>query len=324
MLYFMIKLSAGTAHVLGMKRLKTDAPPTTAYLMAGEGCSNDCSFCAQATNSDTDKDNLSRIRWQKFKQEDIIDNLSLAAKDNKLKRTCIQVVDTPSEKKLSVDFLRQLKEQVGLPTCVSKKINSLAEVKELLSAGADRVNIALDVVSSVKYQEIKGGSYYERYQLLTRAAKKFPGKISTHIIVGLGENEAEIIKLLVELKELKVKTGIFAFTPLSGTKLADHPRPDIGKYRRVQIANYLIYKHNFKLNNFIFSDGKLINIDIQNEELKQLLSDGKAFETVGCPDCNRPYYNEKPGGIIYNYPRSLEFEEIKEALNESQLVFNNE
>jgi biotin synthase-related radical SAM superfamily protein len=36
-----------------------------------------------------------------------------------------------------------------------------------------------------------------------------------------------------------------------------------------------------------------------------LLADGRAFETSGCVACNRPYYNERPGQVPYNYPRPL-------------------
>lgn len=40
---------------------------------------------------------------------------------------------------------------------------------------------------------------------------------------------------------------------------------------------------------------------------------GKAFLTTGCPDCSRPYYNKRPSGPIYNYPRPLSDEEIGEV-----------
>ncbi|WP_408955956.1 radical SAM protein [Natroniella sp. ANB-PHB2] len=314
----MIKLSAGTAHLLGMKRLKTDAPPTTAYLMAGEGCQNDCSFCAQATSNLANKNDLARIRWQEYQAEDIISNLSQTAEEKDLQRICIQAVDTPKVEKSITDFLDQI--QVDLPVCISKSINSLAEVDKLLQLGVDRVNIALDVVAPEKFSEIKGGSYQKRYQLLEKAAKRFPDRISTHIIIGFGETEQQVIKLLARLKELKVKLGLFAFTPLRGTKLAKQSRPAIDNYRRIQIANYLIFAHNFDLGEFNFTEGKLNVIDIEDQKLRELLSTGKAFETVGCSGCNRPYYNEKPGGVMYNYPRPLTSQEIEKAVEESRLI----
>jgi biotin synthase-related radical SAM superfamily protein len=40
------------------------------------------------------------------------------------------------------------------------------------------------------------------------------------------------------------------------------------------------------------------------------------FQTSGCPDCNRPFYNEKPSGPFYNYPRKLEIKEIEKISKE--------
>jgi biotin synthase len=46
---------------------------------------------------------------------------------------------------------------------------------------------------------------------------------------------------------------------------------------------------------------------------------GEAFETSGCADCNRPYYNEQPGGPLYNYPRPLTSEETERAIEEMEI-----
>ncbi len=48
--------------------------------------------------------------------------------------------------------------------------------------------------------------------------------------------------------------------------------------------------------------------------LVDLLAAGEAFRTSGCPDCNRPYYNERPGGPLYNYPRPLTASEARREL----------
>ncbi|HDI74230.1 MAG TPA: hypothetical protein ENF57_04430 [Candidatus Korarchaeota archaeon] len=40
-----------------------------------------------------------------------------------------------------------------------------------------------------------------------------------------------------------------------------------------------------------------------NEIFKMDPDDFKeAFLTSGCPSCNRPFYNERPRGPIYNFP----------------------
>jgi len=51
--------------------------------------------------------------------------------------------------------------------------------------------------------------------------------------------------------------------------------------------------------------------------LREVLADGHAFRTTGCEDCNRPYYNEKPRDVLYNYHRPLKAEELELAFTES-------
>jgi biotin synthase len=58
--------------------------------------------------------------------------------------------------------------------------------------------------------------------------------------------------------------------------------------------------------------------------LQEVLADGKAFETSGCPDCNRPYYNESPRGVMFNYHRPLVAGEIQQAISESGVVREGE
>ena len=43
-----VGVSAGTAAVLGLHRLRQADAPTTAYLMVGGRCMYNCLFCAQA------------------------------------------------------------------------------------------------------------------------------------------------------------------------------------------------------------------------------------------------------------------------------------
>jgi biotin synthase len=58
------------------------------------------------------------------------------------------------------------------------------------------------------------------------------------------------------------------------------------------------------------ADGKITNFGIDKAQFTQMVETGKPFLTSGCPDCNRPFYNEKPSGPIYNYPRNIRHEEI--------------
>ena len=56
------------------------------------------------------------------------------------------------------------------------------------------------------------------------------------------------------------------------------------------------------------------------EGLLGSIINGQAFQTSGCDDCNRPYYNERPGGLIYNYPRQLTPLEVAKAIWECEII----
>jgi biotin synthase len=44
-----------------------------------------------------------------------------------------------------------------------------------------------------------------------------------------------------------------------------------------------------------------------------------AFQTWGCPNCNRPYYNEIPGKVIYNHPNKIDPTLLPRLLSEADM-----
>jgi len=68
------------------------------------------------------------------------------------------------------------------------------------------------------------------------------------------------------------------------------------------------------------ADGEIVDFGVDKDTLIHAVESGTPFLTSGCRDCNRPFYNEKPSGPIYNYPRNLNTEEI--AAIKQQLKLN--
>jgi biotin synthase len=91
------------------------------------------------------------------------------------------------------------------------------------------------------------------------------------------------------------------------------PQPPIETYRRVQLARHLIIHGKTRFENMKFNDKEQItDFGTPQTLLNQVISEGIAFCTSGCPECNRPYYNERPSGPMYNYPRQPTPQEITE------------
>lgn len=339
------KLSIGTAGAIGLRHLKTDAPPTTAYLMLGERCSRNCAFCAQARESTAGAKFLSRVAWHEAEEEASLTAIGEAWLAGKIKRVCLQVVSTPESLVIVQRALREFQRYPGLPVVVSSHFTTVEQAAELFSLGAARLGLALDAATPELFSKVKGGSFAHRWQLLCACADRFPDRMTTHLIVGLGETEREMWDRICACVLKHITVALFAFTPLPGTPLAKRPQPDRSSYRRLQIGLELLrlglkpevvecdqeritglrLPQNLTTASLKQIPSGLIQAKPNLPEesflsLRQLLSSGRAFQTCGCPDCNRPYYNDHPRQVLYNYHRPLTKAELELALQESGLV----
>ncbi|TRO47748.1 hypothetical protein E2P60_02435, partial [Candidatus Bathyarchaeota archaeon] len=87
-----IRVSLGSAIVLGLLEGKLSAEPTTTYLMTYKvgKCTANCGFCPQARNSHSNAELLSRVSWPTFPISNVLKKIGHKAKHGKIKRVCIQ------------------------------------------------------------------------------------------------------------------------------------------------------------------------------------------------------------------------------------------
>jgi biotin synthase len=308
----MIRVAVGTANVLNLVDIRAAVHPTTAHLLTSGKCIYDCKFCTQARSSVSSEKLLSRISWPEYEEKVVF--AALSENQEKFKRVCLQVVHS-KEKEDHLGYVGRIKDICSIPLSVDMKARDIHAIRRTFSQGADCVGLPIDCANPKVYKEVKGGSFNSQINLVTQAAREYPDKVSTHIMVGLGESEKDIVELLKTLYELNVTSGLFAFTPIKGTALEDRPRPDLKSYRRIQIARYLISRGFYPEFDFGKNEN-IIGFGYPRDELKELL-DPVAFQTSGCSDCNRPYYNETPKGAMYNYPCELSSSEYETVLNET-------
>lgn len=313
------KLSAGTACVIGKKKIKADALPTTAYIMLGEKCSNNCQFCAQSRESTSRADLLSRVTWPAFSSDEAVAGINHSYGDGAIKRACLQVVQSARSWDTTVTALNLLHNSSAVPICVSGYLDTAQQAEELVARGAERVCIALDGATPEIYEKVKGGKWARKWNLLLECAKALPGRITTHLIVGLGESEEDMVQRMAACIDQGIRVGLFAFTPVRGTAWANKLPPTIGQYRRIQIAHHLL-KMGYKQTIIGYQNGKIAEFKVPQEELLRVVTNGQVYQTSGCDDCNRPYYNERPGGLIYNYPRPLTYVEVTKAIWECEII----
>ena len=322
-----IRASLGSAVVLGLTKAMLDAKPTTIYLLTFQPgkCSANCGFCPQARKSRGRADMLSRVTWPPFPTKRVISGIKRAVEKDAIRRVCIQALNYPTVFEDIMNIAEEILSRVSIPISVSCQPINREEMKKLAEAGVERMCVPLDAATKELFDRVKGrladGPYvWEKQRTALKDAVHIFGEdsVSTHLIVGLGEKEEEIVRTIQWCVNLGVYPGLFSFTPIPGTALEEHPQPTISRYRRIQIAQHLITNRKTRCEEMLFNgEGALKDFGIPREQLWQVIRRGKPFITSGCPGCNRPYYNERPSGPIYNYPRQPLPEEIVEM--ESQI-----
>ena len=319
-----LRVSLGTAIVLGLEKARLDARPTTAYLMLyHEGrCLANCAFCPQARSARLGRaDMLSRIVWPAYRLGDVLSALE-RARDRGLKRACVQALLYPRFARDLLSVVKALASSCDLPISVSCQPLSKTVMVELVRAGAERLSVPVDAATPELFDAVKGrgvnGPY--RWEAHMRALEKAlgvfgPGFVGTHLIIGLGETEREAVRFIQAMYDMGVYVGLFALTPIRGTALQDAPRPSIGAYRRIQMARYLIAEGLTRYEHMSFDEaGRIRSFGVSEAVLLDVAGSGEPFMTSGCPSCNRPYYNESPRGPLYNFPYRPSEAEVKEAL----------
>ncbi len=323
-----IRVSSGSAIVLGLIKGFLDAKPTTAYLLtyvAGK-CMANCGFCSQAKSSKSRADMLSRVAWPVFQTRDVVPKLATAVRRGKIKRVCIQALNYPTVLEDLLFLVKEITSQdIEVPISVSCQPLNKEKMQNLAEVGVERIGISLDAATKGLFDRVKGcsadGPYdwdRQRAALLEAVEVFGKGMVSTHLIVGLGETEEEMAKVIQWCVNNNIYPALFSFTPIPGTTLEHNQPPTINHYRRIQLTRYLMLHGKTNQEKLRFSEeGRILDFGASEKQLKEAVQRGSPFLTSGCNNCNRPYYNEKPSGPLYNFPIQPTAKEIKKI--ESQI-----
>lgn len=307
-----VRVAFGTGVVLGLWRGQLETAPTTAHFLTyhDRHCSANCKFCPQARESTTDLRMLSRVVWPQIELKKVL--AALSGNSNEFKRVCIQAVNYPRVVGDLCELVTRVKSVCSLPISVSCQPLEADDIQKLADTGVERISVALDAATPELFKHIKGGEYtWEGHiRALESARAIFGDCVSTHLIAGLGESEEEMVCAIQLLHDIGMTIGLFAFTPIAGTPLSNHHQPDVASYRRVQLARFLIANNIGRADRMRFGSRRIVGFGVERDSLDEIIASGEPFHTSGCPDCNRPFYNESPRGPVYNYSRKPTSKEI--------------
>jgi len=251
---------------------------------------------------------LSRVKWPIVELEEIVQRLR--EKKNLFKRACIQGVVKPWFHVELLEIASQLY-GTGLPVSIASNIVPRSILVEY-SRFSDSFGVGLDAASPRVHREtMRPGTWESYWRFIEDAVTVYGrGNVYVHLIVGMGETWRELVETITRIYRVGARIALFAFTPVKNTRMSSNRPPSMKKYRFAQIYSYLLdagYEPQqvlvWRNNEPRIRKGPWINDDL----LQALL-------TSGCPNCNRPYYNEPPGKILYNYPDYKHLQQHREVL----------
>jgi len=324
-----VRASTGTLATLGLVNVKVLERPYTAYILqySESGCLGECLFCTQGRLSNSSKDLVSRVSWPKIELEILVN--ALKTRGNVFSRICVQNVIKDGFKEEFIKIVKWIRDSgIDIPISASLTPVNRSFLQNLKKLGVDYVGIGLDASSLRVFSFVRKPYTWDEYLKFINGSIDVFGKerVVVHIIYGIGESDIEFINIMRYLKSLGVTVALFAFTPVRGTPLESLGKPDINSYRKMQLVRYLLSRA-VKIDDYICCIGNKVYLRsrLLNNVIEKLDENLEAFVASGCPGCNRPFYNEDPGGPYYNYP-SLKFLEqhkaevirdLKELLSES-------
>jgi len=257
--------------------------------------------------------------------EAVVHRLKMAYQKGYLARACIQTALYNKWWDDTVYLVKRIREESDIPVSLSVFPLGDEQYRELKNLGVNELVVPLDACTPGLFDKIKGKgaggpySWEKHFDGLKRGAQLF-GKVGTHLIIGLGETDEEAVSMIDELHRYKINAALFSYTHVPGAQLSLEQDKDesIRHYRTVQVAKYLITEKMATYIDMRFSDGMLSDFSVAKDAIIKLIDDGKAFQTTGCPECNRPMANET-FSRIYNFPRELDEREKEEIKREMEL-----
>lgn len=184
------------------------------------GCPEDCHFCSQSAQSTT------TVKATPFLDTDEV--LAAAAETKALGASefCIVLAVRGPDERTMVrleELVPLVREKMGLQVAVSAGILTDEQAGRLAAVGTHRYNHNLETARSFFPNVVTTHTYDERVHT-AKLAKEHGMELCCGVLLGMGEDDAQRLELLVELAELQpAEVPINFLNPRPGTPLATRP-----------------------------------------------------------------------------------------------------
>ena len=303
------------------------------------GCLSDCGYCGLARNRPGDYEDKSfiRVEWPLVETDELVRRL--VRHEDKLTRLCISMVTHGRAYPDTLDITRRITANVRAPLSllVAPPTLNPKRLQAFKDAGADMIGIGLDAVTEDLFRSIrtdvpKGGLKWHQYWQIVDGARDIfgPWKVNCHTLVGLGETDADLLGIFARLLDRQIFSYLFCFNPEPDSRMGDREKTPLGRWRRIQLAKFLLEERGLDPAAFRFDDdGALVRILAPRELVEEVVDDAHAFMTNGCPStggtpgCTRPMGSWRPTETPRDFPWRPTDEEtrfIRQTLDLDDLI----
>ena len=302
-----------------------------------EGCRANCGYCGLARHRESERNyadrNFIRVDWPAVSMDEIVDRIASDVEGTPFHRMCISMITHPNSDEDTVTVLKKWTDRIdpdAIPISILSNPTTMTrdDVQRLRDMGSDIFTVALDAATPELFDRTRGKgvqsphTWKKYWDTLLEARDIFgPQKFGAHIIVGMGETEYEVMKVVQELVDLGGHSHMFCFFPEKGSLMDHLPATPRDQWRRVQLARYLVDYCGVRIDQMKFDDqGRISDFGMPASELSVIIDAGIAFRTSGCPGkfaedisaCDRPYGDSPPSNIA-SYPFALKDVDIRKV-----------
>ncbi len=179
-------------------------------------CPEDCGYCAQSSAS------KAPLKPYALKTRDALLAEARAAHAAGAYRYCIVASGRgPSDRQIGelAQAVREIKAEIPVQICVSVGLLDEAKACALKAAGVDRLNHNLNTSASHYGEICSTHDYADRMRTLS-AGRKAGLELCSGLIVGMGERDADIVEVALELRGLEVPSIPVNFLiPIEGNRV---------------------------------------------------------------------------------------------------------
>jgi biotin synthase len=295
-----------------------------------DGCRSDCSYCGLARTRPGAYEDKSfiRVEWPLVETDELV--ARLARNEASLTRLCISMVTHPFAYRDTCDITERIRAQVRTPLSILVAPPTLnrQRLERFKGLGVDMIGFGIDAVTEDLFRrhrtEVPAGGaglrWDQYWEIVGHARDVFgPWKVNCHTLVGLGETDRDLVDMFLRLREREIWAYLFCFNPEPDSRLADHPKSPLRRWRRIQLVKHLVETEGWDAEHFeLDAQGALRAIRGDETVVARAVDSGVPFMTNGCPGdsgepgCTRPYGSYRPSEPFRDFPFAPDPDDIRQ------------